>query len=381
MSLTTCDVVILGGGPAGTATALSLLQHNPALTVLIVESSGYTGPRFGETLSPDARPFLEQIKAMPTFSKARNRPVNGVNAAWGSSELQTNESFFDLQGRGWHLDRAAFDAMLAYAAVDRGAMLYLNTRFLGCWQEPDQSWQLIIRTEKSAPTLLKPRFVVDATGRLAWFARQQGAHRVVHDQLTSMSVMFNVDVDCVDNYAVVETSELGWWYSVLLPNQQMIVTCFGDGDLMRQEPLKTLDDWLVQARKTSHTWGRVQKGEALGDPSTCIAYAQCLRPVFGPDWLAVGDSAATHDPLSGRGIATALQSGISASYAILDWFKGQPGGLEEYADFCEQQFEQSRAALAEMYALETRWPDSYFWQRRRGILVDHNVQWLGDLGL
>ena len=55
---------------------------------------------------------------------------------------------------------------------------------------------------------------------------------------------------------------------------------------------------------------------------------------------------------------------VYASYAILDWFKGQPVGLERYADLHALEFQQYRTTSASYYVLEQRWPHALFWQRR-----------------
>ncbi len=357
-------VAILGGGPAGMATALSLLQHNPALTVVVVERSGYDQPRIGETLPPNARPLLEQLKIWPRFLRAGHLPAYGTSAAWGSSTLQANESFFSLHGHGWHLDRCAFDGMLAQAAIERGAILHKYTQILRCQRQPDQHWQLTAQTEDGPPWQVSARFVVDATGRLAWFARQQGAKHIVYDQLTSAAVLFEIVAEGIDTYSLVETCESGWWYSALLPAKRMMVMCMSDADLLRQQRLKIPARWLAQAQQSAHTWNRLQKAQPLERPSTYTARTQRLDPVAGAGWLAVGDSASTFDPLSSQGIYKALQSGIFASYAILDWFKGQPAGLERYMALHEHEFEQYRATWASYYAIEQRWPTAPFWQRR-----------------
>ncbi len=354
--LTQCDVIILGGGPAGMATALSLLQHNPALTVVVVERSGYDQPRIGETLPANARPLLEQLGIWSTFAQADHLPAYGTSAAWGSSALRANESFFRWQGHGWHLERCAFDAMLARSAVQRGATLVTRTQVLNSQRQPDHSWQLTVRAQEGAPWQLKARFVVDATGRLAWFARQQGAKRIVHDQLTAVAVLFEVDVDGVDTYALVETCPSGWWYSALLPAGRLMVMWMSDADLVRQQRLKTPAGWLAQARQTSHTWNRLRQAQPLGRPCAYPAHTQRLKPVTGDAWLAVGDAASTFDPLSSHGIYKALRSGIFASYAILDWFNGQSAGLERYADLQAREFQQYGTAWASYYALEQRWP-------------------------
>jgi len=364
-SLTNCDVLILGGGPAGMATALSLRQHNPGLTVVVVEHGGYDQPRIGETLPPNTRRLLEQLDVWSAFTQAGHLPAYGTSAAWGSAALQANEAFFGLHGNGWHLERCAFDSLLAHAAIQRGAAVYTHTQTLDCQRQPDQSWLLTVRARYSTPRQIRASFVVDATGRLAWFARKQAAQRVVYDQLAGVSVLFDVDADSVDTYALVETCETGWWYSALLPAGRMMVMCMSDADLARQLKLKTPANWLAQARQTTHTWSRLQRARPLARPTVCAAHTQCLQPVFGDAWLAVGDAAASFDPLSSQGIYKALHSGIFASYAILDWFKGQPAGLERYAALQAQEFQRYRATWAAYYALEQRWPAAPFWQRRK----------------
>lgn len=362
--ITQCDVVVLGGGPAGVATALSLLKYNPGLRVVIVERSGYENSRIGETLPPNARPLLEQLNLWPAFTQAGHLPAYGTCAIWGSSTLHTNESFFNSHGHGWHLNRATFDGMLAQAAVQRGAMLYLRTRFLGCQQLPDKTWHLMVRTQKCAPTQLNPRFVVDATGRLAWLARQQEAKRVLYDQLMGVAVLFKTGDAYIDTYALVETAQSGWWYSALLSGDRMMVVYMSDADLVRRHQLKNPAHWLASARQTEHTWSRLQKAQPLGPPSTYAAHTQRMNPIVGDGWLAVGDAAATFDPLSSQGIYKALSSGIFASYAILDWFKGEPAGLERYAALQHRDFQQYLGTRANYYALEQRWPNSRFWKRR-----------------
>jgi flavin-dependent dehydrogenase len=366
-SLTECDVAILGGGPAGMATVLALLQHNSALQVLVVERSGYDQLRIGETLPPNARPLLEKLAVWPAFTQVDHLRAYGTSAVWGSSTLHTNESFFHLHGHGWHLDRRLFDVMLAQAAIHQGATVSAHTKVLECQPQPDQGWLLTLTTQDDVSWQVKTRFVVDATGRLAWFARQQGAQRIVYDGLIGVAVPFQVAAESVDTHVLVEACELGWWYSALLPDDRLMVMFLSDADLSKQRSLQTPRGWLAQVRQTRYTQGRLQQARPLERPSTYAAHTQRLTHVVGDGWLAVGDAATTFDPLSSQGIFKALQSGIFAAYAISDHLAADSGALAKYEWFVQTEFTAYVATWRNYYYQEQRWPNAPFWQRRHAI--------------
>jgi flavin-dependent dehydrogenase len=109
-------------------------------------------------------------------------------------------------------------------------------------------------------------------------------------------------------------------------------------------------------------------------PFTHAAHTQTLHPVVGRGWLAAGDAASTFDPLSGQGIFKALHSGILASYAILDWLKGQDGGLEIYSALQKAEFKQYLADWKSYYSLEQRWSDARFWKHRHKVCLEKSLE-------
>lgn len=361
------DVLILGGGPAGTAAALSLRSHAPSLSVAIVEQSSYDTPRVGETLPPTVQSVLEQLGVWETFVGEGHVAAYGTCSAWGSDELFDNEFIYHPAGRGWHLDRRRFDRMLAREAAARGINTYPRHKFFNSHHNESGGWRLNVKDEQGSETVIEASFVIDATGRRASFAGQRGVRKVSLDRLLGVSVTF-VARDAqpfADTYTLVEAWEEGWWYSALLPEGRIVVFCMSDADIVKRRGLNSADAWLSLLAQTRHTRERVRNAAPLGPPSTHAAHTQTLERVTGDGWLAVGDAATTFDPLSSQGILKSLRSGVLASYAVADCFKGIESGLVKYEAVAAREFKDYMDARADFYARERRWNDAPFWLRRR----------------
>jgi 2-polyprenyl-6-methoxyphenol hydroxylase-like FAD-dependent oxidoreductase len=102
------------------------------------------------------------------------------------------------------------------------------------------------------------------------------------------------------------------------------------------------------------------------------AHSAWLPRVAAPSWLAVGDAAASHDPLSASGIVRALDSAVHAAHAIhSSLVDGRMGPLAEYEARQAQAYRRYAETRARYYQLEQRWPDAPFWRRRqRSVTLD-----------
>lgn len=362
MTKSSFDVAIVGGGPAGTATAISLRQHAPELSVVLIEASHYDTHRIGETLPPLVRPLLEHLNLWKNFCNLGAREAFATSAVWGAPKPVTNEFFLAPANTGWHVERAAFDAMLACVARDRGVELLKGAAVRGV-RSRDSSSTLKLSSGAS----VNARFIVDATGGAAIFARRLGARITSVDQLIGITRFFHGG----DKEAgvVVESFEHGWWYSAGLPNGRRIVGCITDADLARKIGLGAVEEWRRRLAATSHLGTLIEASEPDGPLIIRSTATQLLQPIGTNSWLAVGDAASRFDPLSSQGILKALRGGIFASYAIGDWLtRADNTGLQRYDRFVRQEFRSYCAVRAQYYREEQRWPESEFWARRHGLL-------------
>ncbi len=353
------DVVIVGGGPAGSATAISLLACTPTLSVTLIEASQYESARVGETLPPLARSLLEHLNVWDTFSALAAQESFGTTCVWGQDFPADNEFIFMPASTGWQLDRASFDAMLANEAGKRGANLILGASLRHA-QRGDDGWRL----DLTNGCQLSTRFVVDATGGSAFFARRAGAHFVELDRLLGISRFFESDAG--DSRLLVESFASGWWYTAGLPNGKRVTCCVTDADLAQQLKLCETSVWQQQLTATSSIARVTKLDRPCGPVSVRSTNSRLLDPVVGADWLAVGDAASRFDPLSSQGIVKALRSGIFASYAIGDWLtRRDDAGLRRYRHYVSEEFRSYNETRVKYYRQEQRWPRGEFWLRRQ----------------
>jgi 2-polyprenyl-6-methoxyphenol hydroxylase-like FAD-dependent oxidoreductase len=354
------DVAIAGGGPGGAATALSLLSHAPFLSVVLIEATRYDSHRVGETLPPPARAVLEHLGVWDTFHSQGHHEVHGTSAAWGGANPLDNDFFYMPANVGWHLDRTAFDAMLAGEAQGRGATLILDTRVRDS-RRTGEGWRLQLSTGDA----ITARFIVDATGG-AGLARRGGARFVEADRLVGIAGFF--DSRDGDPQTLVEAFEHGWWYTAGLPKSRRIVVCMTDADVARGMRMHEPKEWRRTLAAMPHVGAMVGRREVTNTVMIRSASSRRLEPVMGNDWLAVGDAASRFDPLSSQGIFKALRSGIFASYAIGDLLgRGDRDGLKRFSRYVVEEFKSYTEIRRKYYCAEQRWPASEFWRRRQGI--------------
>ncbi len=362
------DVAIIGGGPAGSASAISLRQTFPSLRVLVIEASDYSARRVGEVLPPIARVLLQHLGVQPDLAAEYGVPAQSVACAWGSEELRETNHFYAAKGMGWHLERNRFDALLAIQAELSGAEVMRLIALRSAIRAND-AWTLQLSTREQ----VQARWVIDATGRASVFARMQGGKRISQDLLTAFSCIFSGSGDC-EARTVVEATADGWWYTTSLPHGRRITSFLTDADIGRTLRMSDTRQWEKRLAATFHIASLSAGCSPIGKLVVRPAASASLDSVHADGWIAAGDAAAAFDPLSAQGITNALRSGMLASYAVGDALcLNDFLAPSRYAAILRAQRQSYARTYSQQYAREQRWSEYPFWARRQNGSVSHPI--------
>jgi flavin-dependent dehydrogenase len=361
------DVLILGAGPAGAALAIALKRAGVGEVLLVDRPSRQAIP-MGEAAAPGLEPLLWRLGLDTDLESRGHRSCHGNRSLWGAGEAAVEDFMRRPHGRGWRLDRAAFDAWLCREAVAAGAGLLSPAR-LGSALREGEEWRVEILSG-AGPLRIKTRWIVDSTGRRAALARRLGARLHRFDRLIALAVLaLPTEGRGFEGFSLIESAELGWWYGARLPGGEAVLALMTDSDLARSADLRSparFNQALAATREISH-FARLPAGAVR--PQAFAAGTQFVDRAIGAGWLAIGDALMAFDPLCAAGVTGALEDALAAGDTVKQLLADSDGvraldlrrGYAARADAGLRRYVRERRGI---YALERRWAESSFWRRR-----------------
>jgi flavin-dependent dehydrogenase len=355
------QVAVVGGGPAGLATAVALLRDG--LSVIVIERTDYHSLRVGEHLTPGAKPLLASLGLSSALESVRHASCPGIRSVWGNREPADRDYLFHPHGEGINLSRPDFDLSLAALVVSLGADLVTRARVFGI-SRSNGSWDISFE-QHGTPSEIEAAVVIDATGRAASIAKRLGTKPTVYDDLIGIVGRTTASPSSRNSFLFIEALESGWWYSAGLADGSIVATFLTDSDLVDTSKAGRVSTWRRHLQASDITAARIVGAEVTSDLHIRTARTQRLDVTEGEGWLAVGDAAMSFDPLSSEGISKGLEWGGKAAGLAAEFCRGDRLAAPEYGHELDKAFSEYLVTRYRYYAAEKRWPDAPFWRRRQ----------------
>lgn len=341
------DVVVVGAGPAGSATAAALAEAGHSVRVL--ERSVFPRDKAcGDGLTPASMRELTSLGLAPAM--AGYAPVRGTNLILDGTG-GTHHAPIAYPGR--IVPRAEFDLLLSLRAAALGAVVQHDAKVTGLMRDADGRVSGVTYQCGAVSRTLTCRFVVAADGATSAIARTSGlsrrgdrmgfAVRAYMDHVPGAGDDFHVFIPLRDPATGCTLAGYGWVFPEANDAANIGVGILRTRPEDKDVNLRTVfNQFCASLVARQPQWrGMVQRGPLSGAPLPCDFDAD---RVAAGGVVLVGDAARLVDPLSGEGIDTALESGALAAHAISEALNCGAEDVPGYGAELERRFGQRMRA-------------------------------------
>jgi 1H-pyrrole-2-carbonyl-[peptidyl-carrier protein] brominase len=343
-------VVIIGGGPAGSATALYLLQSG--LQPLIIERESFPRFHIGESLSGECGNGLRTL-GLESEIERQNYPIkHGVNVYnphgtcfWVEVKQRCPETNELIPNATWSVTRSSFDRLLLDAARNRGAE-YMECEAVAPILENGRVTGVQIRTATGALENLYCDMLADCSGQATFLANRGITGKKVKGSYTNQIAVFSQLTGMVLDAGTSPSTALGntlifyklkdhWAWMIPLSN---IITSVGvvvpapyfkgrklDKTDFLGDELLTLNPDLTR---------RVTNTSFVEEVRTISSYSYVVPDFTGEGFVCVGDAHHFTDPIFSFGVFLSMKEGEFAAEAILKHLSGEKeANGDPFADY------------------------------------------------
>ena len=325
------DVVIIGGGPAGSSAGTWLAREG--LSVLILEKETFPREHVGESLLPFCYEIFDELGVLEELERTSVRKP-GVRFSNAEGTASTTYCFKNLlkgpNHLSFHVHRARFDDQLLRNAEKNGVDVVENARVTSVdLSDPNQALvQYQIEGEKHE---LKTRFVVDASGQDTFLASKMKTKKK-HPDLDRVGLvchwtghkMTSELTEGLLQIIYTNPSKKGWIGIQPVGRDRLSVSVVTSFEYFRQqkEALMETEDWktafyLQEVNAIPYISGVLSDAKRLMSVNTIGNYSYRVQQKFGRNYALIGDSAGFLDPIFATGVYLAIRSAKMITPAII----------------------------------------------------------------
>jgi len=319
------DVVVIGGGPAG--STVSTLMAQKGLKVGLFEREKFPRFHIGESLIPETYWVLERLNMLPKMQRSQFVKKYSVQFVNSNGKLSAPFYFWDNKphqcSQTWQVVRSEFDQMMLENAREHGVDARDGVHVVDVLFEGDRACGVRIH-DADGRRDVRAQVVVDASGQAAMLQNRfklrlwdpilnkgaiwtywQGAYRDTGRDEGATMVLQTV-------------TKNGWFWYIPLHNDIVSVGVVAPFDYLfkgRNGHEQTYEEEVARCPAVKE---RIGKATRITGYFATRDYSYRATEVAGNGWVLVGDAFGFLDPLYSSGVLLALRSGEMAADAIVE---------------------------------------------------------------
>ena len=323
------DVVVIGGGPAGSTT--STLIADQGYRVELFERERFPRFHIGESLIPETYHVLERLNMLPRMRQSNFVQKHSVQffsaSGRGSKPFYFSDNKPGPGSQTWQVVRSEFDQLMLENAREHGVVAHEGARVVDVLFDGDRAVGVKVKMDDQAVRDVPARVVVDASGENGLLMKRLGLR--IWDPILNKGAIWTYyegahrDAGRDEGATLVlqTSNKNGWFWYIPLNGNKVSVGVVAPFDYLfnkeRVSHEQTFNDEMDLCPPVKE---RLAVGHRTTGHYATRDFSYRSKQVAGDGWVLVGDAYGFLDPLYSSGVLLALKSGDLAADAIVDGF-------------------------------------------------------------